>query len=243
MTDKPTTPPRPLPGWLTSLPIAHRGLHALPNTPENSLAAFEAAAVAGYPIELDVRLNADGQVAVFHDNTLDRTTGATGPFAACTTADLRTLRLLGTDQHIPLLSEALELVAGRVPFLIEIKNEPANVGPLEAATLEALAGYTGEYAIQSFSTATVAYLAANAPHIIRGQLSSTDNWKANTPEGEPAPDFLAYQLNALPSPVSNVYRDQGIPLIAWTIHTLEQQARAIEVADNYIFEFVLPEVG
>ena len=131
---------RPVPRWLTATPIAHRGLHALPDAPENSLAAFAAAVDAGYPIELDVRLLADGRVAVFHDHDLVRLTGVTGPLEARSAGDLRPLRLLGTDERIPLLPEVLDRVAGRIPLLVEIKPHPGGVGPLEQATLRAVQG-------------------------------------------------------------------------------------------------------
>ncbi|MEM8921520.1 MAG: glycerophosphodiester phosphodiesterase family protein, partial [Pseudomonadota bacterium] len=56
---------------------AHRGLWDA-TRPENSLAAFHAAVVAGVGIELDVRLSADGVAMVFHDQMLDRMTNASG---------------------------------------------------------------------------------------------------------------------------------------------------------------------
>jgi glycerophosphoryl diester phosphodiesterase len=40
--------------------------------PENSLGAFQAACAAGYGIELDVQLSADGEAMVFHDARSDR---------------------------------------------------------------------------------------------------------------------------------------------------------------------------
>jgi len=241
-----STASRVRPEWLTARPIAHRGLHTLPHAPENSLAAFAAAVDAGFPIELDVRLLTDGKVAVFHDYDLARLTGAAGPLTARSANDIRALRLLGTDEPIPLLSEGLDLVAGGVPLLVEIKSDPADpssVGPLERATLEALAGYTGAFAVQSFSPATVAYLAARAPQIVRGQLASDDRWRADADDAEhepPLPDFIAYHLRALPTPLSSALRARGVPLLAWTIQTPEQQRRAVEVADNYIFEAIQP---
>ena len=58
----------PFSGWC----YAHRGLHSPDKSvPENSLAAFAAAADAGYGMELDVQLSKDGEVVVFHDDTLD----------------------------------------------------------------------------------------------------------------------------------------------------------------------------
>ena len=53
---------------------AHRGLHD-DTLPENSMGAFRKATEAGYGMELDVHLLADGQLAVIHDSSLKRTAG------------------------------------------------------------------------------------------------------------------------------------------------------------------------
>lgn len=237
---------RPVPAWLTTKPIAHRGLHALPHAPENSLQAFAAAVRAGAPIEMDVRLLSDGQVAVFHDQDLERLTGMAGPIGARTADGIRALRLCGTNERIPLLSETLDFVAGQVPLLIEIKTDPSSsfpVGPLEEAVLHALSGYAGAFALQSFHAASVAYLAAHAPQVVRGQLASDDAWRDSNARpavhdpGDPAlPDFVAYDIRALPTPLSSALRARGVPLLAWTIQTPQQQSQARAVADNYIFE-------
>ncbi len=225
-------------GWLTTTPIAHRGLHTLPHAPENSLKAFAAAVTAGFPIELDVRLLADGAVAVFHDHDLQRLTGAAGVLEEQTTAQIQQRRLLGTDEHVPLLIETLALVAGRVPILVEIKTEAASTERLEWATLQALKGYEGEIAIQSFSPAILAFLAEQAPQIRRGQLAADDHWQDAEGWADIAdpPDFIAYHLQALPTPLSSALRARGVPLLSWTIQTLEEQRRAAAVSDNCIFE-------
>ena len=81
---------------------AHRGLHSRDKSvPENSLEAFRLAAEAGYGIELDVQLSKDGQVVVFHDDTLDRVCGVHVRVDELTLSELRELRLCGTDQTIP----------------------------------------------------------------------------------------------------------------------------------------------
>jgi len=233
---------RLLPDWLTATPIAHRGLHALPaGVPENSLAAFAASVAAGFPIELDVRLLADGQVVVFHDHDLARLTSALGVITAQTAISIGELRLLNTAERIPLLTDVLELVAGQVGLLIEIKADPASdsVGLLEDATLQALSDYRGTFAVQSFRAATVAYLAAHTPLVIRGQLSSgADDW-ADGPEAA-GPDFVAYNIEALPTPLSSRLRARGVPLLAWTVRTPGQRKKVREEADNFIFESIRP---
>jgi glycerophosphoryl diester phosphodiesterase len=107
--------------------VAHRGGAA--RWPENSLTAFRGALAGGAQlVELDVHLTADGEVAVIHDPTLDRTTSGTGPLERCTAGDLRRARLRGpdgalTDDCVPTLGEVLALVApAGAGLLIEIKT-------------------------------------------------------------------------------------------------------------------------
>ena len=92
---------------------AHRGLHTKDKTvPENSLPAFRAAAEAGYGVELDIQLSRDGQVVVFHDDTLDRVCGVHGRVDEFTFEELRGMRLCGTQETIPLLTEVFEVMGG-----------------------------------------------------------------------------------------------------------------------------------
>ncbi len=73
--------------WIVAKPIAHRGLHdRAAGVLENTVTAAEAAAARGFAIECDVQLTRDGEAVVFHDFTLDRLTGETGPVAGRTAA-------------------------------------------------------------------------------------------------------------------------------------------------------------
>src|SRR5271165_2530054 len=89
-------------GWLTERPIAHRGLHD-PAGPaiENTLRAAEAAVEAGFAIECDVQMSADGQVFVFHDATLDRLTDATGRLTDKSATQIRNARIRGSGEPPP----------------------------------------------------------------------------------------------------------------------------------------------
>ena len=88
--------------------IAHRGLHGTDNgiVPENSLAAFRRAAEKGYPIETDIHLTKDGRVAVFHDDDLKRMCGDARKPEELTLAELKELRLAGTEESAPILRRA-----------------------------------------------------------------------------------------------------------------------------------------
>jgi glycerophosphoryl diester phosphodiesterase len=220
-------------------PIAHRGLHAAAERrPENSLAAFERACALGFPAELDVRLTRDRQVVVFHDRALRRLTGAEGNVEDRDAAEICALRLLGSSERVPLLRDVLALVDGRVPLLVELKSSP--LWPdLEPAVLEALDGYAGEVAIQSFSSRALRELdRCAAPHAI-GHLW---RWR-RVPAPGVRPAFLGRHVAGMPLRVPRVRRDAGPVVLAWTVRSPEQARRALRFADNYIFDGFVPALG
>ena len=84
----------PLPTAFLATPLAHRGLHdRRKGVIENSRSAVAAAVDAGYGVEIDLQLSADGEAMVFHDYHLDRLTAASGPVAQVSAADLGRLTL------------------------------------------------------------------------------------------------------------------------------------------------------
>ena len=147
--------------WLVARPIAHRGLHG-PGRPENSLAAAKAAIAADYAIECDIQRTADGETVVFHDDTLERLTGAQGRVGDMTLAALRELALLGTGERIPTLAELLRLIAGRVPLVCEIKSDFDGDTRLSGRAAEIGQAYDGPLAFKSFDPEVIAFLRAGA---------------------------------------------------------------------------------
>ena len=160
---------RPAAADLVKVPYAHRGLHG-EGVPENSLPAFRAAVLSGVGIELDVQLTADGEVVVFHEESLLRMTGEEGSLFSRTYEELSALRLGESEERIPTLREVLDLVAGRVPILVEIKPDHA-VTSLCKKTAALLDGYAGDYMIESFHPLAVHWFRRHRPQVIRGQLS------------------------------------------------------------------------
>ena len=218
-------------------PIAHRGLHAARDgRPENSLAAFAHACEAGFPAELDVRLTRDGEVVVFHDRALRRMTGAAGRVEDRAAAEVRSLRLLGSGERVPLLRDVLALVGGRVPLLIELKSG-APPTRLEHAVLAALDGYAGAVAIQSFKLRTVRELGRReAPHAV-GRL-----WHRRTvPARGERVAFVGCHVDGAPRRAVRRRREAGAVVLAWTVRSPEQAERALRFVDNYIFEGFVPK--
>jgi glycerophosphoryl diester phosphodiesterase len=240
------------PKWLRTRPIAHRGLHDLGRSvPENSLAAFRRAVEGDYPIELDVRLLGDGGVAVYHDATLDRLTGRRAALVDLTSREASRVRLISTTECMPLLDDALDLVGGRVPLLIEVKNPDDRVGPLERGVLQRLQGYRGPVAVQSFNPYALRWFKAMAPEIPRGQLTC-DFRREPLPahrkfllrnlllKGVSAPSFVAFDIACLPHWRMPGLRRRKVTILGWTVRGEQEEAWARRHCDNIIFEGYRP---
>jgi hypothetical protein len=160
--------------FFTNQKYAHRGLHDAEKA-ENSMSAFKAAVDHGFGIELDIRLSKDGQLVVFHDDTLDRVCGRPGRVRDFTAEELATFKLSGTEDGIPTFAEVLALVDGQVPLLVEIKEDP-NDSAVSAAAIDQLGSYKGLFMVESFNPFTVARVFETS-HIVIFKLSiESDNF-------------------------------------------------------------------
>lgn len=235
--------------WLVEKYVAHRGLHD-EESPENSLSAFEKAIEKGYVIELDVQQIADGTVVVFHDTSLSRMTGQDGYLKNLITEDLSACYLEGTKETIPTFQQSLDLINGRTPIIIEVKNT-LKVGSLESATLEILKNYKGQFAIMSFNPYVLSWFKENAPEILRGQLSAFFKkdklslvkkvvLKKMLLNKVAQPNFIAYEAEHLPN--RYVRKFNNLPLLAWTVRSQEEYMRVVKYCDNIIFENFEPKI-
>lgn len=244
-----------LPADLLTRPIAHRGLHDhRRGIPENSLIAIEAAIAAGYGIEIDLQLSADDEAIVFHDYDLMRMTGRKGAVREFKASELESVALANSqDVRIPTLLQLLEVVAGRVPLLIELKDQDgalgSNVGRLEAATARALVHYQGEVAVMSLNPYSIAEMSRLAPTIPRGLVTSSFRRSfLSTPWSMRArlrqiPDinrvkasFISHDIRDLRRPRVQALRGAGIPVICWTVRSPKAEVKARALADNITFE-------
>ncbi len=244
-----------LPPAFLKAPIAHRAYHDVAQgRPENSRAAIRAAIAAGYGIEIDLQLSRDGVPMVFHDETLERLTPQGGWLCDLTVADLATIPLKGGDETIPTLAEILTLVAGRVPLLIELKDQTLRMaetdGRLEQATAALLAGYDGPVAVMSFNPHCIAHMARLAPAIPRGLTTSAydpEDWHplpaATCDRLRDIPDYDRVQASFISHEASDLTRPrvaqlaaQGAVILCWTIKSAEAEAKARRIAQNITFE-------
>lgn len=127
--------------------IGHRG--ACGHEPENTLRSIRRALALGADgIEIDVRL-VDGELIVFHDARLERTTDGRGPVARQPFAALRELDA-GLGERIPTLREVFETVDRRAFINIELKGR-TTAAPVEALIREFIGhhGWTHEHFLVS----------------------------------------------------------------------------------------------
>jgi len=240
-------------------PIAHRGLHdAKGGVLENSLGAVRAAVAAGYGIEVDLQPSSDNQAMVFHDATLDRLTGETGRIDGVPARNLAEISLTGTDETIPTFAAMLELVAGRVPLVIELKDQDGGLGPdfgeLHLATAELIRGYDGPIAVMSFNALMIEAFAKVLPDCPIGLITcafTTDYWPdvskarreilaAIETADQIEIDFISHQVADLGMARVAELKAQGLPIFCWTTRSLEDDALARRVADNVTFEGYTP---
>jgi len=240
--------------WLTARPVAHRGLHDVARgVIENTPSAFAAAVAGRYGIECDVQITADGEAMVHHDDALGRLTEGSGRLDAMTSAELRGVPFKTTADRMISLGDLCDLVAGRVTLLIELKQPRVNDGRLVSRAAAVLSGYRGRAGLMSFDPAQIASLRAFAPKLTRGFVaeggSDDPAWRNARLRTALAycrdalrmkPQFLAWSVKDLPSPLSSAARRWGMPVLTWTVRTAEERQRAARWADQMIFEGFRP---
>ena len=245
----------PLPPEFLATPIAHRGLHdSAAGVIENSRSAVEAAVAAGYGVEIDLQMSADGEAMVFHDYHLDRVTGAKGPVAQVSAADLGGLELTGGGEGVPTLAEVLDIVRGRAPLLVEVKDQSGCFNPvdgrLERRAAQLLSNYDGPAALMSFNPHSVATCARVAPALPRGRVTclfKPEDWlgltEARAEELNRLDDldalgasFISHDHGDLDDPVVGRVKASGRHILCWTIKSPEEDAAARRIAENVTFE-------
>ena len=236
------------PAWLTARPIAHRGLHSGDSfRPENSLAAFRAAADAGYAIELDVHMTSDGCLVVMHDEDLARMTGVPKRISQTPASEVTALRLLDSAQTVPTLAQVLAAVGGRVPVLRRGQERRCRRTTGGRGRIAALGhARSGRcHLLQPPVPAPVSPTrrrrspGASCPRTFAGEKLAL--WKKVLLGGmlmnwRSRPDFVAYQLEGLPAAGISLQKRRGRPLIVWTADTKDEFDRARTLGDAVMFE-------
>ena len=231
---------------------AHRGYHdGNVLVPENSLPSFLAAIEAGYGIELDVQLSSDKVPMVIHDADLMRICGVEGKVWDYTCQELQQMHLFDTPETIPTLEEALALIDGRVPILLEYKMDKVDTDVC-AYSHELLKDYEGPYAIQSFHPFALFWYRQNAKDVPRGILAKNFIRDKKENGKEPGivdflttnlmlnvvgyPDFIGYDWQDADYFALKLTRLMGAKTTTWTLKESANYDAVKGEFDLYTFE-------
>ena len=230
--------------------FAHRGLHGDHRiAPENSMPAFRRAVEHGYGMELDIQLTKDEKIVVFHDDELMRVCGVPGMIMDYTYEELQQFTLHESRERMPLFTDVLKMVDGRVPLIIELKA-PKNIYQKRLCQKAAriLDQYEGPYCIESFHPAIVFWFRVNRPWVRRGQLC-TDYYQTHA-KGQrwqfflvemmatnifTKPDFIAYDIRFKNAPFFRFWKKFITP-VGWTVGSKEDLEQCRDDFDYYIME-------
>jgi glycerophosphoryl diester phosphodiesterase len=243
--------------WLTARPVAHRGLHdAAHGIIENTAGAVRAAVAAGYGIEVDLQISADGEAMVHHDAELGRLTEGKDRLDQLSAAALKRVAFRGSDEHMITLGELCDLVGGRVPMLLELKSGFDGDERLPRRVSAVLAAYDGPVAAMSFDPMQVSWLRQKAPRLPRGIVAAKyrphpywdqmSGWLRHgmgslLPALTARPHFVAYAFANLPALAPWLARHVScLPLLTWVVRSDAERQRALRSADQIIFEGFRP---
>ncbi|MCI1644492.1 MAG: glycerophosphodiester phosphodiesterase [Bifidobacterium crudilactis] len=246
--------------------------------PENSLASFAAACEAGFGIELDLQLTKDGHVVVVHDDNLARVAGVDRNIADLTYAQLCRIPLFPSPakagdarvetvsedipeaqsgdeyaQYVPLLTEVLAVVDGRVPLIVEYKMGEDFDEELMTRGDAILRGYQGPYVIESFHPMAVNWYRNHRPEVCRGQLAEAESFACgNVREVKRTlagsllfnwlgrPDFVAFDWHGGDGFPVRSARSLGAITVSWTVRSSAEQEASDPYFDYMIFESFVP---
>ncbi len=227
------------------LVIAHRGWSAV--APENTLAAFRAAAELGVGFELDVGLCASGEAVVLHDKTLDRTTTGTGPLAEAPLDHLRTLDAGAwfdtsfAGEPLPTLADVLAELGGEVVIDIELKTADDKAALAAAVVADVTkAGLLDRVFVSSFDPFLLEQVRLADPTIVRGQLvgdfeRSDLAWYEKRLlqnlafNGGASPDLVIAQHDWLTAAWVEFLHARGYRVLVYTVNEPAAVARALEM--------------
>jgi glycerophosphoryl diester phosphodiesterase len=227
--------------------VAHRGGSLL--APENTLAAFRnALTLATDAIELDVQMSRDGELIVFHDNTLERLTDGEGNILDLDFSYLRSLNAAAhfkggwpLAQQIPTLREVMELIRGRKQVYIEIKTSKRdgvmgrypNIAKAVVKEVQAL-GMVKQIVVISFDWPMLLAVKSLEPLIQTGAIVSKEAW---SPTGEQslevllehmktfACSWISFDCKLFTADMPAIVHKSGLKLNLWTVNTLEDMRR------------------
>lgn len=205
--------------------IAHRGIHNNITIFENTIDSIMYALNNNLTVEIDVRLTKDLEVIVYHDDDASRMLKLKDDINTLTYEEL----LYISPYHIPTLKEILDSINGKVPVLIEVKEDNKVIrNKLETLLKE----YKGEYAIQSFIYDAVKYY--KKKKYVVGLLVGEKKNRALLGKNIDV-DFISIKFNSIDRVEASKLKEKYY-LIGWTIKTKKEVDYYIKIFNNLIID-------
>ena len=226
---------------LKGLYIAHRGIHN-DKTIENTTLAFSKAIERNSPIEFDIQILKDGNLVVYHDDNLKRLMGIDRKLSSYSYEELEKLTFPNLDTHIPLFSDLLRLVNGRVLLVIEIKKtDIISYKKYCEKIVSILKNYSGDFVIKSFDIRIVSWFLKNTDYVtgllmIRRKKSSYDfiiNKRITLSVLNP--DFISVSTKIVSSKLVQNFRKKH-PVLVWTIKNRNSLDMALRYGDSFLID-------
>ena len=214
--------------------FAHRGGRKW--APENTLAAFAKSLELGVDgIELDVQRCASGELVVIHDHQLSRTTTGAGLVQDATFAELSHLSAglsfgeAFKEERIPLLSQVLDLIAGKMIINIELKNAPVEYPGLEDDLLDVIKGYPTPEGLlfSSFDHHILQQLHRKAPSLNIAVLAACSFVDIDSYAAKLGAGYLNAAFDCLTAGAVSEAQAVGLEVNVWTVNTASDWSRAI----------------
>lgn len=209
------------------LVVAHRG--ETDHAKENSLEAFRQAIQEGAgAIELDVHLTTDGDLAVIHDDTLDRTYGVPGVVRKMSSEELRAL-------GVPMLSDVLTLPDCK--FIIEIKHPHGgrHLGIEQILIDQLQRTHTEERAVViSFDETSLKTLHQLEPELTTGYLYSGKELEPQKTKEELSVTYLGPHFSAVTPEYVSKAHDAGMKVNPWTVNEEKDLKHMLELGVDAI---------
>ncbi len=243
--------------WLLEAPISKYGVFDAKEDVPNTLPAFQKAIDKKFTLLIPVQILKDGNLVCFKEKTLGSLTNENGYIANFDYSELKKIKLNSDGLNVPLLKDVLDLVAGKVPVIIEIMNE--FVGKMEEALLKELLEYIEKYncysqiALLSMNPYSLEWFYRHAPYftrIIKGCYFDGVRYYASIPTKKlkklkyankvAHADFIAYNSKNLPNPYIQKHKPYGI--IAYGVTDQNEYKEILEFSDNVIFSNFEPQI-